>query len=149
MQLAMDISGRMRYLKEHRHKEPEQVWRGFSDKFQLFVSSSWFDSIARSLDTLEQDPEHTTWAREMRKMLNSTRCENWRARYLQPRRSRLHGILQRATTQESVGAIVNAQNMIKQARHVLVNSVQAELGGLITMDNPSIAAESTGNKKGT
>ncbi|KAF9295560.1 hypothetical protein BGZ88_001875 [Linnemannia elongata] len=143
----MDITGRIQYLKEHRHKEPEQLWRGFSDKFQLSISSSWLDSITRSLDTLKEDPEHTTWAREMKEMLRSTRCEEWRAQYLLPRRSRLHGILQRTTAQESAGAIVNAQDMIKQARHVLVNSVQAELGGLVKMDTPSMATEATGNKK--
>lgn len=143
----MDISDRAQYLKEHRHKEAEQLWRGFSDKFQLSVSSSWFDSVIRSLDTLEEDPEHTTWAREMKEMLCSERCENWRAQYLQPRRSRLRGILQRTTAQESAGAIVNAHNMIKQARHVLVNSDQAEFEGLITIDTPSLATESTGNKK--
>jgi hypothetical protein len=43
--------------------------------------------------------------------------------------------------------MVNAQNMIKQARHVLASNVQAELGGLTTMDTPSVAIESTGNYK--
>ncbi|KAG0374172.1 hypothetical protein BGX24_010723, partial [Mortierella sp. AD032] len=114
-----DITGRMQYLQEHRHKEPEQLWRGFSDTFQLSLASSWFESISRSLDTLAEDPELTTWAKEMKETLRSTRCENWKAQYLLPRRSRLHGALRRTTTQESADAIVNAQNMIKQARHVL------------------------------
>ncbi|KAG0196941.1 hypothetical protein BGX28_009536 [Mortierella sp. GBA30] len=139
----MDISSRIQYLKEHRHKEPEQLWRGFSDKFQLPVSSTWFDSFARSLDSLQEDPEHSAWAREMNEMLRSTRCEDWRAQYLQPKRSRLHGILKRTTAQESAGAIINAQSMIKHARLVLVDSVQAELGGLSTIDATSITAASS------
>ncbi|KAG0012420.1 hypothetical protein BGZ82_002609 [Podila clonocystis] len=136
----MDISDRVQYLKEHRHKDAEQLWRGFSDKFQLPVSSNWFDSIAKCLDVLEKDLEHALWAGEMKVMLRSERCENWRAQYLQPRRSRLHGILQRTTTQESAGAIVNAQNMIKRARHVLTNNVQEELAGLTASNALSATA---------
>ncbi|KAI7821420.1 hypothetical protein BC939DRAFT_478397 [Gamsiella multidivaricata] len=137
----MDITDRIQYLKECRHKEPEQLWRGFSDKFRLTVPSSWFDAIARSLDSLQEDSEYTTWAREMKEMLLSKRCQDWRAQYLQPRRSRLQGILQRSTAQESAGAIFNAQSMIRQARHVLSSSVQAELGGLSTIDAPLITSE--------
>ncbi|KAG0352864.1 hypothetical protein BGZ54_002540 [Gamsiella multidivaricata] len=141
----MDITDRIQYLKECRHKEPEQLWRGFSDKFRLTVPSSWFDAIARSLDSLQEDSEYTTWAREMKEMLLSKRCQDWRAQYLQPRRSRLQGILQRSTAQESAGAIFNAQSMIRQARHVLSSSVQAELGGL-NEPSPSRAMANEMNK---
>ncbi|KAF9346411.1 hypothetical protein BGX26_002103 [Mortierella sp. AD094] len=134
----MDIAARIQYLKEHRHKEAEQLWRGFSDKFQLSVSARWLDSIATCLDFLEKDPEHTTWEGEMKAMLRSEHCEHWRAHYLQPKRSRLHGIFQRTTAQESAGAIVNTQDMIKQARHVLTNNVQEELASLRTSNAPLI-----------
>lgn len=137
----MNFADRVQYLREHRHKEVEQLWRGFSDKFLLPVSSNWFDSIAKCLDVLEKDPEHATWAGEMKLMLRSERCENWRAQYLQPRRSRLHGILRRTTAQESAGAIINAQNMIKQARSVLTNTVQDELAGLLTSNAPLSATD--------
>ncbi|KAF9897927.1 hypothetical protein BX616_004754, partial [Lobosporangium transversale] len=132
----MDISAWITYLKEHRHKEAEQLWRGFSDKFNLSLSSSWFDAIAKCFNAMEEDPEHTNWAGEMKAMLRSERCDKWRAQYLLPKRSRLHGIILRATAQESSGAIVNAQNMIQQARHVLTNNVQGELAGLLMSAAP-------------
>lgn len=147
----MDVSDRLQYLKEHHLKEAEQVWREFSDKFQLSLSSNWFDAIARCLEFLEKDPEHATGAGEMKVMLRSERCQNWREQYLQPRRSQLHGILQRTTAQESAGAIVNACNMIKQTRHVLTNNVQEELTGLRTHNaslNTMSAAESGQTAKG-
>lgn len=102
-------------------------------------------SITRCLDFLEKDPEHSIWAREMKMMLSSEHCENWRAHYLQPRRSRLHGFLQRTTAQESAGAIVNAHKMIKQARDVLTNNVQEELAGLKTNNAPSSTISAAGS----
>jgi len=89
----MDFNDRVLYLKECRHKDVEQLWRGFSDKFQLPMSSNWLNSIEKTLDILQNEPEHFIWAGEMKLMLHSERCENWRAQYLQPRRSRLHNIL--------------------------------------------------------
>ncbi|KAF9402712.1 hypothetical protein BGZ76_007267, partial [Entomortierella beljakovae] len=124
------MNDRIQYLKQNRHKEPEQLWRGFADKFHLSVSSKWFDSIIKNLDDLESDSECTTWAGEMKEMLRSERCDNWRGQYLLPKRSSLLGTLQRSTSQESAATIKDAQSMIRHARQVLSGSIRAEFDGL-------------------
>jgi len=134
----MDVTAEhVQYLRDNQHKDLERIWRGFSDKFQLSASSSWFRWFEKSLDSLENDPNYISWVQEMRVCLHSDLCDDWRKRNLHPRRSRLEGVLWRAAGQEATGAVTDAQTLIQHARGAVANNAQGELAILVTGRSPA------------
>ncbi|KAG0007173.1 hypothetical protein BGZ80_004983, partial [Entomortierella chlamydospora] len=126
----MDLSEHIHYLKENRGKMAEQLWRGFSDKFKLSKSSSWFNVISMTFDQLEKESEYSAWAKDMKTALSSDQCRYWRARYLLPRQSRLHSLFQRTKDQQSEGAVSSANKILKKARSVLSEGILDDLDDL-------------------
>ncbi|KAF9382635.1 hypothetical protein BGX21_001766 [Mortierella sp. AD011] len=79
---------------------------------------------------LEKEREYSTWAKGMKTALSSDQCKYWRARYLLPRQSRLHGLFQRTKDQQSKGAVSGASRILKKAQSILSEGVLDDLDGL-------------------